>query len=239
MGGYSPLPPNHRPRKPVTDQEKDHGQRRPVMGQEHSVRQPPRASPEAPDSEQHRRRQRRRSRPTCRPDSLSSRAARFCFNRPALNAAMTFNRSRSFALIRSSILSGSTTAPERGHFYFAQRGHYHVAATSAASVLDDTGFRRYSSAHLAARVPVRGDPWRPFYRKSPEPRTARTSSGGVAEWSMAAVLKTAVLARAPGVRILSPPPTYCAGRRRQMRSPVGTAWAWALRFDVPSYLWPK
>lgn len=31
-------------------------------------------------------------------------------------------------------------------------------------------------------------------------------SGGVAEWSKAAVLKTAVLARVPGVRIPSPPP---------------------------------
>jgi hypothetical protein len=33
--------------------------------------------------------------------------------------------------------------------------------------------------------------------------------GGVAEWSKAAVLKTAVLAREPGVRIPSPPLVLC------------------------------
>jgi hypothetical protein len=41
---------------------------------------------------------------------------------------------------------------------------------------------------------------------NPMPRFATPADGGVAEWSMAAVLKTAVLARVPGVRIPSPPP---------------------------------
>jgi hypothetical protein len=40
-----------------------------------------------------------------------------------------------------------------------------------------------------------------------EERTESEIPGGVAEWSMAAVLKTAVLAREPGVRIPSPPLT--------------------------------
>ena len=40
--------------------------------------------------------------------------------------------------------------------------------------------------------------------------SARSLPGGVAEWSKAAVLKTAVLARVPGVRIPSPPPRVLA-----------------------------
>ncbi|MGB2781918.1 MAG: hypothetical protein WBD63_10620, partial [Phycisphaerae bacterium] len=41
-----------------------------------------------------------------------------------------FNRSRSFRLIRSSILVLlPATRPERGQFYFAETGHYHFAAT--------------------------------------------------------------------------------------------------------------
>ncbi|HUX03172.1 MAG TPA: hypothetical protein VMY35_19595, partial [Phycisphaerae bacterium] len=47
-------------------------------------------------------------------------------------AATTFNRSRSFRLIRSSILVLlPATRPERGQFYFAETGHYHFAATGA------------------------------------------------------------------------------------------------------------
>ncbi|MGB2754127.1 MAG: hypothetical protein WBD75_06985, partial [Phycisphaerae bacterium] len=42
-----------------------------------------------------------------------------------------FNRSRSFRLIRSSILVLlPATRPERGQFYFAETGHYHFAATT-------------------------------------------------------------------------------------------------------------
>ncbi|HUX00448.1 MAG TPA: hypothetical protein VMY35_05650, partial [Phycisphaerae bacterium] len=52
-------------------------------------------------------------------------------------AATTFNRSRSFRLIRSSILVLlPATRPERGQFYFAETGHYHFAATRNPPFLD-------------------------------------------------------------------------------------------------------
>ncbi|MGB2615368.1 MAG: hypothetical protein WBE06_11755, partial [Phycisphaerae bacterium] len=48
----------------------------------------------------------------------------------------TFNRSRSFRLIRSSILVLlPATRPERGQFYFAETGHYHFAATTPQKTL--------------------------------------------------------------------------------------------------------
>ncbi|MGB2781069.1 MAG: hypothetical protein WBD63_06310, partial [Phycisphaerae bacterium] len=47
-----------------------------------------------------------------------------------------FNRSRSFRLIRSSILVLlPATRPERGQFYFAETGHYHFAATLSIKTL--------------------------------------------------------------------------------------------------------
>ncbi|HUX01530.1 MAG TPA: hypothetical protein VMY35_11180, partial [Phycisphaerae bacterium] len=52
-------------------------------------------------------------------------------------AATTFNRSRSFRLIRSSILVLlPATRPERGQFYFAETGHYHFAATRFGANVD-------------------------------------------------------------------------------------------------------
>ncbi|MGB2780157.1 MAG: Hsp20/alpha crystallin family protein, partial [Phycisphaerae bacterium] len=51
-----------------------------------------------------------------------------------------FNRSRSFRLIRSSILVLlPATRPERGQFYFAETGHYHFAATPLPSRLRLSG----------------------------------------------------------------------------------------------------
>jgi len=55
---------------------------------------------------------------------------------PGVRAAITFIRSRSFALIRSSIPFRSAFLPGRGHFYFAETGHYHFAATPWGKIID-------------------------------------------------------------------------------------------------------
>ncbi|HEY6443456.1 MAG TPA: hypothetical protein VIY66_08970, partial [Candidatus Acidoferrales bacterium] len=55
-------------------------------------------------------------------------------------SSSTFNRSRSRAL--NSIRSVSIPPPawdETGHFYFAQTGHSHFAATLARPAIDTTG----------------------------------------------------------------------------------------------------
>jgi hypothetical protein len=57
-----------------------------------------------------------------------------------------------------------------------------------------------------------------YYSRRVDPR------GGMAEWSMAAVLKTAVPGRVPGVRIPLPPPTFANRSLRSRLRLAGRVW---------------
>ena len=84
--------------------------------------------------------ERERWAPVCREHDRSveaARAASTCWRCPSSTCCSTFNRSRSLAL--NSIRSVSIPPPTRdetGHFYFAQTGHSHFAATVAIRLLD-------------------------------------------------------------------------------------------------------
>jgi hypothetical protein len=75
--------------------------------------------------------------------SFFSLAAATCFSRTSVRAAITLNRSRSFVLVRGSILLRSAFHPERGHSCFAETGHYRFAATPLNLDIDKNTFCQY------------------------------------------------------------------------------------------------